>query len=87
MPFRDAEPASPTTGSRKQGLKERSPARLESDLRRFLLHAELTPSSARWDFSEKLLSLSLPFRFILFFIILLQKMPFVKVQKGDFEKI
>ena len=62
MPFRDAEPASPITRgvfASKNGL---SPTRLGSDLRRFLLHAELTPSSARWDLSERLLSSSLPFQ-------------------------
>ena len=63
-----------------------SPTRLGSDFRQFLLHAELPPSSARLDFSEKLLSSSLPFRFILFYIILLQKRLFVKVLKRVFEK-
>ena len=75
MPFRYAELTSPITDV---FAKLRSPTRLGSDLRQSLLHAELTPSSARLDLSEKLLSSSLPFRFILFSIILLQKTPFVK---------
>jgi hypothetical protein len=83
MPFRYAELASPITDV---FAKLRSPTRLGSDLRRFLLHAELTPSSARLDLSEKLLSSSLPFRFILFFIILLQKCRFVKGECAVFGK-
>ena len=78
MPFRYAELASSITDNFTASVKLCSPTRLGSDLRRFLLHAELTPSSARLDLSEKLLSSSLPFRFILFSIILLQKWRFVK---------
>ena len=62
MPFRDAEPASPITRGVFASKNGFSPTRLGSDLRRFLLHAELTPSSARWDLSERLLSSSLPFQ-------------------------
>jgi hypothetical protein len=62
MPFRDAEPASPITRGVFACKNGFSPTRLGSDLRRFLLHAELTPSSARWDLSERLLSSSLPFQ-------------------------
>ena len=74
------------TGSlRRRLIGNRSPTQLGSDVRQFLPNAELSPSSARFDFSERLLSSSMLFE-ILFYIILQQKASNVKVFLLIFEK-